>query len=37
MRKYANLDESTALFMATDNVLIMNGLECKMSASSMKV
>ncbi|KAL8528277.1 hypothetical protein ACS0TY_005906 [Phlomoides rotata] len=37
MRKYANLDESTALFMATDSVLIMNGLECKMSASSMKI
>lgn len=37
MRKYSNLDESTALCRATENVLIMNGLECKMAASSSKV
>lgn len=37
MSKYANLDESTALYMATENVLIMNGLECKMAAASSKV
>ncbi|XP_075475269.1 paired amphipathic helix protein Sin3-like 2 [Primulina tabacum] len=37
MRKYANLEESTALFMATGKVLIMNGLECKMSAASSKI
>ncbi|KAK6155145.1 hypothetical protein DH2020_009393 [Rehmannia glutinosa] len=37
MRKYSNLDESTALFMATENVLIMNGLECKMAATSSKI
>ncbi|KAL2252439.1 UNVERIFIED_CONTAM: Paired amphipathic helix protein Sin3-like 1 [Sesamum indicum] len=36
MRKYTNLDESTALCMATEKVLIMNGLECKMSATSFK-
>ncbi|KAL7100797.1 hypothetical protein ACP275_08G017500 [Erythranthe tilingii] len=37
MRKYANLDESTALYMATENVQIMNGLECKMSATTSKI
>ncbi|KAG8384767.1 hypothetical protein BUALT_Bualt04G0152800 [Buddleja alternifolia] len=37
MRKYANVDESTALYMATENVLIMNGLECKMAATSSKI
>ncbi|KAL3640139.1 hypothetical protein CASFOL_015107 [Castilleja foliolosa] len=37
MHKYANLDESTALYMATENTLIMNGLECKMSASTLKI
>ncbi|KAK4477405.1 hypothetical protein RD792_016626, partial [Penstemon davidsonii] len=36
MRKFAKFDESTALYMATDNVLIMNGLECKMAATSSK-
>ncbi|KAL6551522.1 hypothetical protein OROGR_007676 [Orobanche gracilis] len=36
MREYGNLDESTALYKATENVLIMNGLECKMAASSSK-
>ncbi|KAL0343943.1 UNVERIFIED_CONTAM: Paired amphipathic helix protein Sin3-like 2 [Sesamum angustifolium] len=37
MSKYANLDESTALYVATENVLIMNGLECKMAAASSKI
>ncbi|PIN14518.1 Histone deacetylase complex, SIN3 component [Handroanthus impetiginosus] len=37
LRKYANLDESTRLSMATENVLIMNGLECKMAATSLKI
>ncbi|KAL3833187.1 hypothetical protein ACJIZ3_007923 [Penstemon smallii] len=37
IRKYANLDESTALSMSTDKVLIMNGLECKMAATSSKI
>ncbi|KAH6791103.1 SIN3-like 2 [Perilla frutescens var. frutescens] len=37
MHKYSNLDESTALCRATENVLIMNGLECKMAASSSKI
>ncbi|CAA0829989.1 Paired amphipathic helix protein Sin3-like 2 [Striga hermonthica] len=37
MRKYCNVDESTALYMATENALIMNGLECKMSATTLKI
>ncbi|CAA0823407.1 Paired amphipathic helix protein Sin3-like 2 [Striga hermonthica] len=37
LRKYANVDESNALYMATENALIMNGLECKMSASTLKI
>ncbi|XP_047958296.1 paired amphipathic helix protein Sin3-like 2 isoform X1 [Salvia hispanica] len=37
MRKYSNLDESTAFCRATENVLIMNGLECKMAATSSKI
>ncbi|XP_047939077.1 paired amphipathic helix protein Sin3-like 2 isoform X3 [Salvia hispanica] len=37
LQKYANLDESTALSMATENVMIMHGLECKMAASSFKI
>ncbi|GFP95198.1 paired amphipathic helix protein sin3-like 2 [Phtheirospermum japonicum] len=37
MQKCSNLDESTALYKAMENVLIMNGLECKMAASSSKI
>ncbi|KAI3474840.1 hypothetical protein Pfo_030151 [Paulownia fortunei] len=37
MCKYGNLDESTALCRATEKVLIMNGLECKMAATSSKI
>ncbi|KAL2528801.1 Paired amphipathic helix protein Sin3-like 2 [Forsythia ovata] len=36
LRKFANLDESS-LYMATDNVLVMNGLECKMASNSSKI
>ncbi|KAL8552453.1 hypothetical protein ACS0TY_001226 [Phlomoides rotata] len=37
MCKYKDLDESTALCRATQKVLIMNGLECKMAATSSKI
>ncbi|EYU34691.1 hypothetical protein MIMGU_mgv1a0002561mg, partial [Erythranthe guttata] len=37
MRKYASLDEASAFYMATENVLIMNGLECKMATNSFKI
>ncbi|XP_073125861.1 paired amphipathic helix protein Sin3-like 2 isoform X2 [Henckelia pumila] len=37
MRKYANLDECSSLVMATKKVLIRNGLQCKMAATSSKV
>ncbi|KAL3629289.1 hypothetical protein CASFOL_026511 [Castilleja foliolosa] len=36
LQKCSNEDESTALYKAMENVRIMNGLECKMSASSSK-
>ncbi|CAA2982104.1 paired amphipathic helix Sin3-like 2 isoform X1 [Olea europaea subsp. europaea] len=37
MRKYANMDESSALHLAMENVLTMNGLECKTSAITSKI
>ncbi|KAL2505092.1 Paired amphipathic helix protein Sin3-like 2 [Abeliophyllum distichum] len=36
LRKFANLDESS-LHMAMENVLVMNGLECKMASNSSKI
>ncbi|CAA0828461.1 Paired amphipathic helix protein Sin3-like 2 [Striga hermonthica] len=37
IRKYSNIEESTALYKAMENVLIMNGLECKMTTSTSKI
>ncbi|KAL6507331.1 hypothetical protein OROGR_023526 [Orobanche gracilis] len=37
LQEYANVDESTALYTATENTLMMNGLECKMSAIALKI
>ncbi|GER35778.1 paired amphipathic helix protein Sin3-like 1 [Striga asiatica] len=37
LRKCSNIDEPTALYRAMENVLIMNGLECKMAASTSKI
>ncbi|GER29438.1 ABC transporter B family member [Striga asiatica] len=37
IRKYSNIEESTALYRAMENVLITNGLECKMTASTSKI
>ncbi|CAA0820219.1 Paired amphipathic helix protein Sin3-like 1 [Striga hermonthica] len=37
LRKCRNIDEPTALYRAMENVLIMNGLECKMAASTSKI
>ncbi|GAA0186651.1 chromatin/chromatin-binding, or -regulatory protein [Lithospermum erythrorhizon] len=37
MRRYATLEESDAPCMATENVVMVNGLECKMAAFSSKI
>ncbi|KAL2523463.1 Paired amphipathic helix protein Sin3-like 2 [Forsythia ovata] len=37
MRNYSNMDESSALCLAMENVQMMNGLECKTSASTSKI
>ncbi|CAA2967038.1 paired amphipathic helix Sin3-like 2 isoform X2 [Olea europaea subsp. europaea] len=37
MQKYDNLDESSAVCMAAKNVLLINGLECKMASNSSKI
>jgi len=36
-RKRADNDESTALCMAMEHVILVNGLECKMASNSSKV
>lgn len=36
-RKYAGLDESSAICKALDDVHLVNGLECKMACSSSKI
>ncbi|KAA8530290.1 hypothetical protein F0562_004999 [Nyssa sinensis] len=36
-RKYANLDEFSAICMAMEGVHVVNGLECKMACNSLKI
>nr|GMD56502.1 paired amphipathic helix protein Sin3-like 2 isoform X1 [Ipomoea batatas] len=36
-RKFANLDELSAVCLAMENVVILNGLECKMASNSSKI
>ncbi|KAF3625274.1 Paired amphipathic helix protein Sin3-like 1 [Capsicum annuum] len=36
-RKHADLDESTALGLAMEHVVLVNGLECKMASNSSKI
>lgn len=36
-RKHANHDVSSALCMVMENIILVNGLECKMASNSSKV